>query len=237
MTPSVVAALPPALRPETCTVGVLGATGGQGRGLAYRFARAGMRVVIGSRSPARAAAAADEILPEGRGSRGAENLDCAAASDIVVVAVPFSAQEEILTRLRPVLDGKIVVTCANPLGFDEHGAYAVTVPEGSAALQAARLLPRSLVVAAFHHVSSTLLLNASNERMPSLDIMVVGDHYAACARVQQLVDIVPGLRGVYAGGLRNAHQLEALSATLITLSRHHQSYTGVTIHGVQQDTA
>ncbi len=226
------AALPESLRPGTCRVGVLGGTGGQGRGLAYRFGRAGVDVVIGSRSSTRAETAAREILGFDPDDRGSENVDCAAAADVVVFAVPWIAHEPMLKLLAPVLAGKIVVDCCNPLGFDEHGAYALHLPEGSAAEQAARLLPDSFVVGAFHHVSSTLLLNAALDPLPSLDIMVVGDDARSCGIVRDLVDTIPGLRGVPAGRLRNAHHLESLSATLIALSQLHQGYTGVTINGV-----
>ncbi len=224
--------LPVELRPGTCTVGVIGGTGGQGRGLAYRFGAAGLSVVIGSRSAERARAAADEVLPAGVGSRGADNRAAATAADIVLLAVPWFAQADVLEQLAPVLAGKIVVNCCNPLGFDEGGAYALRVPAGSAAEAAAHALPESTVVGAFHHVSSTLLLDPTRERMPSLDIMVVSDSVVASKTVQSLVDTIPGLRGIYAGGLRNAHQLEALSATLITISKHHATYTGLTINGV-----
>src|SRR6476646_1608913 len=115
-------------------VAVLGGTGEQGRGLARRFALAGHEVVIGSRSAERAQTAADEL--GGGRVTGAANADAAAKGDVVVVAVPWDGHKELLQELAPVLAGKVVVDCVNPLGFDKQGAYALPVEEGSAAQQA-----------------------------------------------------------------------------------------------------
>ena len=138
------------------TVGILGGTGPQGRGLAYRLARAGQRVVIGSRSTERGQNAARELaaLPGCEPSTidgGDNHFGCTA--DIVIVAVPFEGHAELLTELRPSLAGKLVVDCVNPLGFDKQGAFPLTVEEGSAAQQAAALLPESTVCAAFPYSS------------------------------------------------------------------------------------
>ncbi|GAA3305671.1 hypothetical protein GCM10020295_59990 [Streptomyces cinereospinus] len=115
-------------------VGVLGGTGPQGKGLAYRFARAGQKVILGSRAAERAQAAAEEL---GHGVEGAENAECARRSDIVIVAVPWEGHGKTLESLRDELAGKLVVDCVNPLGFDKKGAYALKPEEGSAAEQAA----------------------------------------------------------------------------------------------------
>ena len=108
------------------TVSVLGGTGPQGRGLARRFAAAGLDVVLGSRDPARAALTASSL--PGR-VFGMSNADAAAAGAIVVVAVPWDGHAELLRELAPVLAGKIVVDCVNPLGFDKKGPFALDVPE------------------------------------------------------------------------------------------------------------
>ncbi|GAA2798649.1 hypothetical protein GCM10020219_082300 [Nonomuraea dietziae] len=115
------------------TIGILGGTGDQGKGLARRFALAGHPVLIGSRDAGRAQEAADSI---GNGARGAENAAVAAEADIVIVAVPWDGHKATLSALREPLAGKIVVDCVNPLGFDKQGAYALPVEEGSAAQQA-----------------------------------------------------------------------------------------------------
>ncbi len=151
------------------TIGVLGGTGEQGRGLATRWAAAGQRVIIGSRQVERAEAAAvgirDSIAVASAGEvdpakvRGMSNPECAESSDVVVVAVPWAGHHALLTEVAIQVRDKTVVDCVNPLGFDAKGAYVLPVPEGSAAQQAAAVLPDSTVVAAFHHVSAKLLLD------------------------------------------------------------------------------
>jgi NADPH-dependent F420 reductase len=209
-------------------VAVLGGTGEQGRGLARRLALAGCRVVLGSRDAGRAAAAAQELPGD---VSGAGNAEAARAGDIVVVAVPWEGHRELLVSLADDLAGKVVVDCVNPLGFDKQGAYALPVEEGSAAQQAAAVLPDSRVVAAFHHVSAVLLLDEQVERVDT-DVLVLGEDRAATDLVQALADLVPGMRGVYAGRLRNAHQVEALTANLISVNRRYKAHAGVRLTNV-----
>ena len=209
-------------------VGVLGGTGEQGRGLAVRLAAAGQRVVIGSRSAERAAAAAAQI---GRGVTGTDNAGCAAASDVLVVAVPFDGHRDLLLSLADVLAGKVVVDCVNPLGFDKQGAFALEVPEGSAAQQAAAVLPGSRVVAAFHHVSAVLLLDESVATLDT-DVLVVGDDREATDVAQALASRIPGMRGIYAGRLRNARQVEAMTANLISMNRRYKAHAGLRVTDV-----
>jgi NADPH-dependent F420 reductase len=209
-------------------VGVLGGTGEQGRGLAVRLAAAGLRVVVGSRSAERAAAAAAEI---GLGVTGADNASCAAASDVLVVAVPYDGHRDLLVSLAPVLVGKVVVDCVNPLGFDQHGAFALEVAEGSAAQQAAAVLPSSRVVGAFHHVSAVLLLDESVATLDT-DVLVVGDDREATDVAQALAARIPGMRGIYAGRLRNARQVEAMTANLISMNRRYKAHAGLRVTDV-----
>ncbi|SDN66848.1 NADPH-dependent F420 reductase [Actinacidiphila guanduensis] len=209
-------------------VGVLGGTGDQGRGLAYRLARAGQKVVIGSRSAERAQAAAQEL---GAGVEGAENEECARRSDVVIVAVPWEGHGKTLEGLREALAGKLVVDCVNPLGFDKQGAYALTPEEGSAAQQAAALLPESRVTAAFHHLSAVLLQDPAVEEIDT-DVMVLGDSRADTDVVQALAARIPGMRGVYAGRLRNAHQVESLVANLISVNRRYKAHAGLRVTDV-----
>ena len=227
-------AKPPARDPfdlpdvSTLTVGVLGGTGEQGRGLAYRWAQAGQRVIIGSRDEQRAQAVAADL---GATVEGATNVVCAARADVVVAAVPWAGHEALLTELRPALAGKIIVDCVNPLGFDKQGAFALAVEQGSAAQQAAELLPDSTVVAAFHHISAVLLLDDS---VPTLDtdVLVLGDKREATDTVQALANRIPGLRGIYGGRLRNAAQVEAFTANLISINRRYKAHGGVRITDV-----
>ncbi|MFJ6214867.1 NADPH-dependent F420 reductase [Streptomyces sp. NPDC092296] len=210
------------------TVGVLGGTGPQGKGLAYRLARSGQRIVLGSRSAERAEAAAAEL---GLGVRGADNATAARESDLVIVAVPWDGHGPTLESLRAELAGKIVVDCVNPLGFDKQGAYALRPEEGSAAQQAAALLPDSRVTAAFHHLSAVLLQDPEVEQIDT-DVMVLGDDRAATDTVRALADRIPGMRGIYAGRLRNAHQVESLVANLISVNRRYKAHAGLRITDV-----
>ena len=210
---------------DTSTIAVLGGTGPQGRGLARRFAAAGLRVVLGSRDAGRAQEAAAGL---GDGVSGADNRSAAEQGDVVVVAVPWDGHADLLRDLADVLDGKVVVDCVNPLGFDKQGAYALPVEEGSAAQQAAALLPGSRVVAAFHHVSAVLLEDPSVERVDT-DVLVLGEDREATDLVQELASRVPGMRGVYGGRLRNAHQVEALTANLISINRRYKAHAGLRV--------
>lgn len=211
------------------TIGVLGGTGAQGRGLAIRWAQAGLKVIIGSRSADRAEQAAKEIVEVAGGDvTGQDNAGCAAAADLVLAAVPWDGHAELLKSLQPQLAGKIVIDCVNPLGFDKKGPYALPVPEGSAAQQAEQLLPESRVTAAFHHVSAVALADLSVDHV-DLDVLVLGDDREATDVVRALADAIPGVRGVYGGRLRNAHQVEALTANLIAINRRYKAHAGLRI--------
>ena len=211
-------------------IGVLGGTGPQGRGLAYRWALGGLSVVIGSRDAERARGVA-AALGERSGSqrvRGAENFGCAAESDLVLVAVPFVGHATLLAALREPLAGKVVIDCVNPLGFDNRGPYAQHVPEGSAAQQAEALLPGSRVTAAFHHVSAVLLDDPAVTSVDT-DVLVLGEDREATDLVRALAEVIPGVRGVYGGRLRNAGQVEALTANLIAINRRYKAHAGLRI--------
>jgi 8-hydroxy-5-deazaflavin:NADPH oxidoreductase len=215
----------------------LGGTGDQGRGLARRLALAGHPILLGSRSVDRAEAAAASVrrsLPAPAGPadvQGLANADAAARAEVVVVAVPYDGHAALLRDVAPHLAGKVVIDCVNPLGFDERGPFALDVPEGSAAQQAEAILPDSTVVAAFHHVSAVLLLDPEVESLDT-DVLVLGDVREATDRVQALVGDIPGMRGVYAGRLRNARQVEALTANLIAANRRYKAHAGLRVTDV-----
>ena len=216
------------------TLAFLGGTGDQGRGLARRLALAGHAIVLGSRSTERAAAAAQSVLeglPPGAQVSGATNAEAADAGELVVVAVPYEGHADLLRSVAGQLAGKVVIDCVNPLGFDDKGAFALDVPEGSAAEQAAAILPQSTVVAAFHHVSAVLLLDSGVDAMDT-DVLVLGDDRAATDRVQELVGEIRGMRGIYAGRLRNARQVEALTANLISVNRRYKAHAGLRVTDV-----
>ena len=212
------------------TIAVLGGTGDQGRGLARRFAAAGNPVIIGSRRAERAAAAAGE-LGGAPGIRGLANADAAREADVVIVAVPWEGHRDLLASLAGELAGKIVVDCVNPLGFDQRGAYPLPVEEGSAAQQAAAVLPDSRVVGAFHHVSAVVLLDPEVGQV-DLDVMVLGDDREATDLIQALAARIPGVRGIYAGRLRNCGQVEALTANLVSVNRRYKAHAGLRLTDV-----
>lgn len=213
---------------DDLVISVLGGTGDQGRGLARRFALAGHRVVIGSRSIERAEQACVGLPGE---VSGAGNAAAAEQGDVVIVAVPWEGHKALLESLAGVLAGKVVIDCVNPLGFDKQGAFALPVEEGSAAQQAAAVLPGSTVLAAFHHVSAVLLLDESVDKIDT-DILVLGEDREATDLVQALVQRIPGMRGVFAGRLRNAHQVEALTANLISVNRRYKAHAGLRVTDV-----
>jgi NADPH-dependent F420 reductase len=210
---------------------VLGGTGPQGRGLARRFALAGHSVVLGSRNAEKAQQVANDLADAGD-VRGAGNASATADADVVIVAVPYDGHAELLTALRESLAGRIVVDCVNPLGFDKKGAYPLTVPEGSAAEQAAALLPRSRVTAAFHHISAKRLLAGSDDIVT--DVLVVGDDLVAKDTVIALACAIPGLRGLDGGSLRLARHVEALTAVLIAVNKRYEAHAGMRLTDVDE---
>ena len=208
-------------------VGILGGTGEEGRGLARRLAAAGSPIIIGSRSAERATAVAAE-LGGGPRIRGMLNADAARLADLVIVAVPWEGHRELLASLAGPLVGKIVIDCVNPVGFDSRGCYPLKVAEGSAAEQAAAVLPDSVVVGAFHHVSAVLLLDPQIAEI-DLDVLVLGDDRQATDVVQALAARIPGVRGVYGGRLRNCYQVEAFTANLVSINRRYKAHAGLRI--------
>lgn len=220
---------PVAPDPKSLVVGVLGGTGDQGRGLAARLGRAGVKVIIGGRDGAKASQVADELGDQN--VSGASNSDAASKADVVIVAVPWAGHAELLKSLVEPLRGKVVIDCVNPLGFDKQGAYALPVDEGSACLQAAAILPESKVVGAFHHISASLLLDESVGDIET-DVLVIGDDREATDLVQSIVNLIPGMRGIYGGRLRNSHQVEAMTANLISVNKRYKAHAGLRVTDV-----
>ncbi|QWC83741.1 NADPH-dependent F420 reductase [Nocardioidaceae bacterium] len=218
-------------------IAVVGGTGPQGRGLAYRFARAGHTVSIGSRQAARAertAAQVTERLTAGPGAgqvTGTSNEDACADADLVVLAVPYEGHDDLVASLP--LAGRIVISCVNPLAFDERGAYGLLVDGGggSAAESAQRLQPGAAVVGAFHHVAAASLWSDA-EYLDEEDVLVVGDDAGAKQAGMALAATVTGRPGIDAGALRLARQLEPLTAVLISINSGYGTHSGIRIHGI-----
>jgi NADPH-dependent F420 reductase len=218
----------------TYSIGVVGGTGPQGKGLAYRFAGDGHEVVLGSRSAERAEAAAAEVagrLPRAR-VRGATNHDAVAAADVAVLAVPYDGHDELVRDLASVLAGRIVVSCVNPIGFDAQGPFGLPdVAGGSAAEQAAALVPGARVVGAFHHVAA-VTLGRREGYLHEEDVLVCGDDRESKEVVMELASCVTGRAGVDAGRLRMARQLEPLTAVLISVNKRYRTRSGIAVSGI-----
>ncbi len=218
------------------TVGIIGGTGDQGMGLGFRFARAGYDVVIGSRSPERAYAAATvlgERLGSGAGTvSGSMNRHTARRGDIVLLTVPYAIQGEALASVADDLDGKIVISCVNPLGFDKRGVFGLELGPTSAAEQAGQQLPRSFVVGAFHHLSARNLLDGDRS-LSHEDVLVCGDHADSKEAVIELAAAITGRPGIDAGPLRLARQLEPLTAVLLSINRRYKIHSGIAVAGAR----
>jgi NADPH-dependent F420 reductase len=214
-------------------VAVVGGTGPQGKGLAYRFARHGHTVVLGSRSAEKAAAVADEVnarLSDGAVTGDTNQAACAAAN-VVLLAIPYDGHDELVASLP--LAGRTVISCVNPLAFDKRGAHGRVIDggEGSAAESAQRLAPQATVVGAFHHVSAVTLWGDA-DYLDQEDVLVCGDSADGKAVAIELARSVTGRPGVDAGKLRLARQLEPLTAVLISINRKYKVHSGIRIAGL-----
>jgi 8-hydroxy-5-deazaflavin:NADPH oxidoreductase len=217
----------------TYDIAVVGGTGPQGKGLAYRWARHGHRVTLGSRSAERAEEAAAAIRDRVPGAivGAATNADAAAAADVVVLAVPYDGHDELVTSLKGQLAGKVVISCVNPLGFDKLGPYGLEVPGGSAAEEAASIVPDARLVGAFHHVSAPTLWGDA-DYLDHEDVLVCGDDADAKGVAVELARAVTSRDGVDAGRLRIARQLEPWTAVLISINKRYKTRSGTSISGL-----
>ncbi len=209
------------------TIAVIGGTGALGAGLAGRLARAGHPVLVGSRDPVRAAAAAAGIAP---GVRAASYAEAAAAADIVILAVPWSVHAATLDELAPVIEGKIVVDAVVPLVPPKVSVVQLP-PGGSAtALAQARLGPGVRVVGAFHNIGAAKLAGDGDL---GCDVMVCGDDAGAKAAVIALCATL-GSRGIDCGPVANSAAAEAMTSILIGINRRYKvSSAGVRITGLE----
>jgi NADPH-dependent F420 reductase len=218
-------------------VAVVGGTGAEGSGLVLRFTKAGLRVLIGSRNLDRAQAAARAITAQaGTGEvTGHTNPDAVSKAAIVILTVPLSAQVEILKSIRSsFVPGAILVDATVPLEIAIGGRLSRTVSlwDGSAAQQAARLVPAGVpVVATFHALSAEALTRA--DQPVDCDTLICGDNAEAKATVSELAETIPGVRAIDAGPLDNARFLESSAALLIALNlRHKVKNCGMRITGL-----
>ena len=218
-------------------VAVVGGTGAEGSGLALRFAKAGLRVLLGSRNLERAQAAAGKIAAQaGNGEvTGHMNPEAVSEAAIVILTVPLSAQVETLKSIRANFkSGAILVDATVPLEIAIGGRVSRTVSlwDGSAAQQAARLAPPGVsVVAAFHLLGAEALKNL--DQPVDCDALICGDNADAKTAVSALAKMIPGVRAIDAGPLENARYLENSAALLIALNlRHKVNHSGLRITGL-----
>ena len=218
-------------------VAVVGGTGAEGSGLALRFAKAGLRVLIGSRKLDRAQAVAREIAAQaGAGEvTGHTNPDAVSKAAIVILTVPLSAQVETLKSIRTnFVSDAILVDATVPLEIAIGGRVSRTVSlwDGSAAQQAARLAPQGVpVVSTFHLLGAEALKNLAQP--VDCDALICGDNPDAKAAVSALAQTIPGVRAIDAGSLENARFLESAAALLIALNlRHKVNHSGLRITGL-----
>ena len=215
-------------------IGILGGTGPLGRGLAARWAQAGLPVLIGSRDAERATALADEVRGWlGAGAAQVTGLPNEAVVDtaqLLAITVPFEAQAALLSPLAERIGRRIVLSTAVPLVMVDGTLRPLSVPEGSAALQVARLCPGARVTAAFHTVGAGHLRRLSSPL--DQDVVVTGDDDEAREVALELVGRIPGARAVDGGPLAGAVFTEHLTPFLLQLNRRHHARLGLRLAGL-----
>src|SRR6202453_3700507 len=217
-------------------IAVIGGTGPAGTGLALRWVKARETVIIGSRDAARAEQAAATIRKR-IGSQaqvsGMENAAACAASDLLVLTVPFEGQATLLKQLKPsIRPGSILIDATVALAASVGGraSRTLTVWQGSSAQQAAELVPKGVsVVAAFHNLSAELL---NGDAPLDCDVIVCSDDPDAAQLTRELAAKIPGVRALDGGKLENARTIEQITALLIGLNIRHKGHAGIRITGL-----
>jgi hypothetical protein len=205
-------------------------------GIGLRWARAGETIVLGSRDAERARAAAAK-LRERVGLQanisGMENSAACGAADILMLTVPFEGQASLLKQLKPAINpGSILIDATVPLaaGVGGRASRTLGVWQGSAAQQAAELVPKGVsVVAAFHNVSAELL---NGDAPLDCDVIVCSDVPDAAQMARELAAEIPGVRAIDGGKLENARIVEQITALLIGLNIRHKGHAGIRITGL-----
>jgi NADPH-dependent F420 reductase len=212
------------------TIGFIGGTGPEGKGLAARFAQAGMEVIVGSRSADRGEEAASDIRERAGGNvRGATNA-AAAAAEIVIVTLPYAGQADTLSALKDIIGNRIVVSTVVPMVFSPGKVEMLTLEDGSAAQEMQRLLPDARVVGAFQNLAAKKLFDLDHEL--DGDVIVCSDDREALREVIWLTEQVRGLRGVNGGPLASSRYVEGITTLLVHINRNYKTETHVKIVGV-----
>ncbi len=217
-------------------IAIIGGTGPAGMGLGLRWARAGETIIIGSRNEERAQQTAASIQlragPQARVS-GMENAAACAAADILMLTVPFEAQATLIKQLKPAMtDGSILIDATVPLAASVGGRASRTlgVWQGSAAQQAAELVPKGVsLVAAFHNLSAEML---NGDAPLDCDVIVCSNDSDAAQLTRELAAKIPGVRALDGGPLQNARIIEQITALLIGLNIRHKGHAGIRITGL-----
>lgn len=218
-------------------VAIVGGTGPEGRGLALRWARAGVPIIIGSRDAARGKQAADQIQAACGGTasvEGTDNVSAVAQADIVMLTVPFAGHAELLKKLKASFrPNTVLIDATVPLAAEVGGrpTRVLGIWQGSAAQQCAELVPEGTrVVAAFHNVSHTLL---EGDAPVECDVVVCTDHEPGRQIAFELAKKIPGVRPVDGGKLENARIVEQITALLITINiRAKKHSAGIRFTGI-----
>jgi len=220
-------------------VTVIGGSGALGFGLAARLGRAGTPIVIGSRDVARAeetAAKLREAALDGT-FEGLANGPAAERSEVVLLSVPFRSQSETLTNLKEHLrEGQLLIDATVPLAAAVSGRATrmLGVWQGSAAQQAAEMVPKGVrVVSALHTVSAAVLRDL--DATPDEDVLVCGDRKADKAQAAEIIQRVPGLRCVDCGRLEQARIAESLTALLIGVNARYKTHAGIRVTGLPDE--
>ncbi len=217
-------------------IAIVGGTGAEGLGLARRWALAGETVIIGSRDEGRAAERAARIASTVPGARiqGCENAAAVAEANVVVLTVPFFSQAGTLKGLKSAFQlGTILIDTTVPLAATIGGRATRTlgVWQGSAAEQAAELVPKGVAVAAAFHSLSAELLN--DEKPVDCDVVVCSNDETARRVAMELAEKIPGVRAINAGALETARLAEQLTALLIAINvRYKVHATGLRFTGL-----
>ena len=222
--------------PLPSSVSIIGASGALGQGLALRWAQAGVPLVLGSREAQRAAEAAAAVVAAvpGAAVEGVDNVAAAAVSPVVVLSVPFSAQAKTIKQIAESLTpGQLVIDATVPLAAQVGGkpTQILGVWQGSAAQQAASLLPEGVaIVSALHTVSAASL--AEPDHKFDEDVLVCGDEKEQKAIASELIEAIGGLRAVDAGRLENSRITESLTALMIGINIRNKAHAGIRITGL-----
>jgi NADPH-dependent F420 reductase len=214
-------------------IGILGATGPAGSGLAARLASVGYEVVVGSRSKYRAMEVRDRLLDmwEDRELRlGAADNAGAASADVVVIATPWAAAASTAASVQSQLSGKVVISMANALAKVGHEFQPLVPPRGSVAASVQAAIPRSLVAATMHHVPAKELGDIAHP--VESDVLVCSDHPSATATTIDIVSKIPDLRAVDAGELSNAAPIEAFAAVLLQVNVKYKTRVAIRFTGL-----